>query len=163
MIEAGTGTGKSFGALVPALVMARTLGKRLVVSSSTVAFQHQYAEMDSPMLQSLLPLDFSFAVEGAAPLRLHRPADGRGQGSGPAGPRLRACDRAGPRASNKRIAGLMNAIPGGAWSLYLPQPGQGACNGKCNGKRFGLMLPKEARLRNNPLFGQSRYLNYRAC
>ena len=62
VIEAGTGTGKSFGALVPALVMARTLGKRLVVSSSTVALQHQYAEKDAPMLQSLLPLDFSFAV-----------------------------------------------------------------------------------------------------
>jgi ATP-dependent DNA helicase DinG len=62
VIEAGTGTGKSFGDLVPALVMARTLGKRLVVSSSTVALQHQYAEKDAPMLQSLLPLDFSFAV-----------------------------------------------------------------------------------------------------
>ena len=46
VIEAGTGTGKSFGALVPALVMARTLGRRLVVSSSTVALQHQYAEKD---------------------------------------------------------------------------------------------------------------------
>lgn len=62
VIEAGTGTGKSFGALVPALVMARTLGKRLVVSSSTVALQHQYAEKDAPMLQALLPLDFAFAV-----------------------------------------------------------------------------------------------------
>lgn len=62
VIEAGTGTGKSFGALVPALVMARTLGKRLVVSSSTVALQHQYAEKDAPRLQSVLPLDFSFAV-----------------------------------------------------------------------------------------------------
>jgi len=62
VIEAGTGTGKSFGALVPALVMARTLGRRLVVSSSTVALQHQYAEKDAPALQSLLPLDFSFAV-----------------------------------------------------------------------------------------------------
>jgi len=62
VIEAGTGTGKSFGALVPALVLARKLGKRLVVSSSTVALQHQYAEKDAPMLQSLLPLDFTFAV-----------------------------------------------------------------------------------------------------
>ena len=31
VIEVGTGTGKSFGALVPALVMARTLGKRLQI------------------------------------------------------------------------------------------------------------------------------------
>src|SRR5438093_781830 len=35
VVEAGTGTGKSFGALVPALVMARSRGRRLVVPSST--------------------------------------------------------------------------------------------------------------------------------
>ena len=40
VVEAGTGTGKSFGALVPALVLARARGRRLVVSSSTVALQH---------------------------------------------------------------------------------------------------------------------------
>lgn len=62
VVEAGTGTGKSFGALVPALVMARSRGKRLVVSSSTVALQHQYAEKDAPTLQRLLPLGFTFAV-----------------------------------------------------------------------------------------------------
>lgn len=62
IVEAGTGTGKSFGALVPALVMAKSRQKRLVVSSSTVALQHQYADKDAPTLQRLLPLQFSFAV-----------------------------------------------------------------------------------------------------
>lgn len=62
VVEAGTGTGKSFGALVPALVMARSRGKRLVVSSSTVALQHQYADKDVPTLQRLLPVPFTFAV-----------------------------------------------------------------------------------------------------
>jgi ATP-dependent DNA helicase DinG len=62
VIEAGTGTGKSFGALVPALVMARSRGRRLVVSSSTVALQHQYAEKDAPTLQRLLQSGFTFAV-----------------------------------------------------------------------------------------------------
>lgn len=62
VVEAGTGTGKSFGALVPALVLARSRGRRLVVSSSTVALQHQYAEKDAPALQQLLPFEFSFAV-----------------------------------------------------------------------------------------------------
>jgi len=62
VIEAGTGTGKSFGALVPALVMARARGKRLVVSSSTVALQHQYADKDAPTLQRVLPMGFTFAV-----------------------------------------------------------------------------------------------------
>jgi ATP-dependent DNA helicase DinG len=62
VIEAGTGTGKSFGALIPALVMARSRGKRLVVSSSTIALQHQYAEKDVPTMQRLLPFGFTFAV-----------------------------------------------------------------------------------------------------
>jgi ATP-dependent DNA helicase DinG len=62
VIEAGTGTGKTFGALVPALVMARALGRRLIVSSSTVALQHQYAQKDVPALQAVLPIDFTFAV-----------------------------------------------------------------------------------------------------
>ena len=62
IVEAGTGTGKSFGALVPALVMAKSRQKRLVVSSSTVALQHQYAEKDAPSLQRLLPMPFTFAV-----------------------------------------------------------------------------------------------------
>jgi ATP-dependent DNA helicase DinG len=62
IVEAGTGTGKSFGALVPALVMAKSRQKRLVVSSSTVALQHQYAEKDAPSLQRLVPIPFTFAV-----------------------------------------------------------------------------------------------------
>lgn len=62
VVEAGTGTGKSFGALVPALVMARSRGRRLVVSSSTVALQHQYAEKDAPTLQRSIPFGFTFAV-----------------------------------------------------------------------------------------------------
>jgi len=62
VIEAGTGTGKSFGALVPALVMARSRGKRLVVSSSTVALQQQYAHKDAPALARLMPEPFTFAI-----------------------------------------------------------------------------------------------------
>ena len=62
MIEAGTGTGKSFGALVPAIVLAKSRRRRLVVSSSTVALQHQYAEKDAPALQGVSPVEFTFAV-----------------------------------------------------------------------------------------------------
>jgi ATP-dependent DNA helicase DinG len=62
VIEAGTGTGKSFGALVPALAMARSRGKRLIVSSSTVALQQQYANKDAPTLARLLPEPFTYAI-----------------------------------------------------------------------------------------------------
>lgn len=60
--QCGTGTGKSIAASVPALVMAKSRGKRLVISSSTIALQHQYSERDIPALQRVLPLDFTFAV-----------------------------------------------------------------------------------------------------
>ncbi len=60
--QCGTGTGKSIAASVPALVMAKSRGKRLVISSSTIALQHQYSEKDIPALQRVLPIDFTFAV-----------------------------------------------------------------------------------------------------
>lgn len=65
VIEAGTGTGKTLGYLVPALVLAQSRGKRLVVSSSTVALQEQISLKDAPALQQVmseLGMGFSFAV-----------------------------------------------------------------------------------------------------
>ena len=62
VVEAGTGTGKTVGYLVPALVLARSRGKRLVVSSSTVALQAQLAGKDVPALQALMPQGFRYAL-----------------------------------------------------------------------------------------------------
>lgn len=65
VIEAGTGTGKTLGYLVPALVLAYSRRKHLVVSSSTVALQEQISLKDAPALQQVfseLGLGFSFAV-----------------------------------------------------------------------------------------------------
>lgn len=65
VIEAGTGTGKTLGYLVPALVLARRRRKHLVVSSSTVALQEQLSFKDAPALQQVLNglgLGFTFAV-----------------------------------------------------------------------------------------------------
>jgi ATP-dependent DNA helicase DinG len=46
IIEAGTGTGKTFAYLVPALLS----GKRVVISTGTRALQDQIAERDVPAL-----------------------------------------------------------------------------------------------------------------
>ena len=46
LVEAGTGTGKSFGYLVPALLS----GQRVVVSTATLALQHQLLNKDIPLL-----------------------------------------------------------------------------------------------------------------
>lgn len=64
LIEAGTGVGKSFAYLLPALRLI--LGsddadqrKRVVVSTHTIALQEQIIEKDIPLLQAVLPGEFT--------------------------------------------------------------------------------------------------------
>lgn len=56
--QAGTGTGKSLGYLIPAILS----GKRVVVSVTTKALQSQLAEKDMPFLQEHLGIDFPWTV-----------------------------------------------------------------------------------------------------
>lgn len=58
IIQAGTGTGKSLGYLVPALLN----GKRTVVATATKTLQDQLARHDLPLLKRHLGVDFSWAV-----------------------------------------------------------------------------------------------------
>lgn len=62
VIEAGTGTGKTLGYLLPALVLAHLRGKHLVVASSTVALQEQLLHKDVPALRQCLPFDVHCVV-----------------------------------------------------------------------------------------------------
>lgn len=57
LIEAGTGTGKSFGYLVPALLS----GKRVVVSTAKKALQRQLRDNDLPFLFEKLAVPRSYA------------------------------------------------------------------------------------------------------
>ena len=59
--EAGTGTGKSFAVLLPAILS----GKSVVISTATTLLQHQYATKDLPFLQKALAergVSFRYAV-----------------------------------------------------------------------------------------------------
>lgn len=56
--EAGTGTGKSLAALIPAILS----GQRVVVATATKALQNQYAEKDLPFLQAHLGVPFTWAI-----------------------------------------------------------------------------------------------------
>lgn len=56
--EAGCGTGKSLGYLIPAILS----GKRVVISTATKALQDQVANEDVPFLQEHLGKPFSFAL-----------------------------------------------------------------------------------------------------
>jgi ATP-dependent DNA helicase DinG len=59
MAEAGTGVGKSFAYLVPALLAAIDDPKcRVVVSTHTISLQEQLIRKDIPFLQSVMPKPF---------------------------------------------------------------------------------------------------------
>lgn len=65
MVEAGTGVGKSFAYLVPAILA--TAGeraedeprRRVIVSTHTISLQEQLIRKDIPLLNSVIPLEFT--------------------------------------------------------------------------------------------------------
>ncbi|MBO0697624.1 MAG: DEAD/DEAH box helicase [Zavarzinella sp.] len=68
MVEAGTGVGKSFAYLVPA-IQAALADKdcRVVVSTHTISLQEQLLRKDIPFLQSVMPQEFkAVLVKGRA-------------------------------------------------------------------------------------------------
>ncbi len=59
LVEAGTGVGKSFAYLVPAIDHVLRNGGRVVVSTHTIALQEQLIEKDIPFLQSVFKTKFT--------------------------------------------------------------------------------------------------------
>ena len=59
MVEAGTGVGKSFAYLVPAILAAAEAGKKVVVSTHTISLQEQLLDKDIPFLRAVMPHEFS--------------------------------------------------------------------------------------------------------
>jgi len=53
MVEAGTGVGKSFAYLVPAVREILRTGKRVVVATNTIALQEQLVHKDIPVLEKV--------------------------------------------------------------------------------------------------------------
>jgi ATP-dependent DNA helicase DinG len=59
IVEAGTGVGKSFAYLVPAILAAVHDKKKVVVSTHTIALQEQLLNKDIPFLQSVMGEEFT--------------------------------------------------------------------------------------------------------
>src|SRR6187455_1521790 len=59
LAEAGTGVGKSFAYLLPAIDYAVRTKKRVVISTHTISLQEQLIEKDIPLLRSLSPEEFT--------------------------------------------------------------------------------------------------------
>lgn len=62
LVEAGTGVGKSFAYLIPALIRAADCGETVLIATNTISLQEQLVEKDIPLLTSLL-----FPDEGGTP------------------------------------------------------------------------------------------------
>jgi ATP-dependent DNA helicase DinG len=59
MVEAGTGVGKSFAYLLPAIQYAVEKRKRVVISTHTISLQQQLIAKDIPLLQAAWPQEFT--------------------------------------------------------------------------------------------------------
>lgn len=59
LVEAGTGVGKSFAYLIPAIERAVRTGERVVISTHTIALQEQLIHKDIPFLKGVFPQEFS--------------------------------------------------------------------------------------------------------
>ena len=59
IVEAGTGIGKSFAYLIPAVSLALKAEQTVVISTNTISLQEQLINKDIPFLQRVLPRNFT--------------------------------------------------------------------------------------------------------
>lgn len=57
LVEAGTGVGKSFAYLIPAIIRATLFGEVVVIATNTISLQEQLVQKDIPLLMNALGLD----------------------------------------------------------------------------------------------------------
>jgi ATP-dependent DNA helicase DinG len=62
LVEAGTGVGKSFGYLIPAILFAVANRKKAIISTHTINLQEQLIQKDLPILEKVLPVTFSYTM-----------------------------------------------------------------------------------------------------
>ncbi|MDO3409643.1 ATP-dependent DNA helicase DinG [Saccharibacillus sp. CPCC 101409] len=62
LIEAGTGTGKSLGYLIPAIYESVKHDRKVMVSTHTINLQEQLRERDVPLLSRVVPFEFRASV-----------------------------------------------------------------------------------------------------
>lgn len=62
VVEAGTGTGKTLAYLLACIPIAKAMGKKLVISTATVALQDQIVQKDLPDLRQHTGIDFDWTL-----------------------------------------------------------------------------------------------------
>lgn len=131
--EGPCGTGKSVAYAVPAVHHAHHEKKRVVIATANIALQEQLVRKDLPMLASVLPWPFTFALlEGRNKyVCLDRMADheraARGHGDRPHRRRVRDALQAPARARRPRRAT--------SWSSISTRPTAAASDAVRGGRR----------------------------
>ncbi len=147
-VEAGTGVGKSFAYLVPAVLIGLSHKRRVLVSTHTINLQEQLIEKDIPYLQTLLGKTHPFnavLIKGRAnylcPRRLQRAL------------RESAHLFTGPEQRELlRIAQWARRTPDGSLSDLDPQPDGKVWSEVCSER--GLCSPKLCETGNAKCFYQ---------
>lgn len=62
IVEAGTGVGKSFAYLIPAIYYAVQNKKKVIISTYTISLQEQLVFKDVPFLKKILPFEFNVSI-----------------------------------------------------------------------------------------------------
>jgi len=62
MVEAGTGVGKTFAYLIPAVYWAHLNSEKVIISTRTINLQEQIYYKDLPVLKKILPFDFNYEL-----------------------------------------------------------------------------------------------------
>lgn len=62
VFEAGTGVGKSYAYLIPAIIWSVKNKERIVISTGTINLQQQLCEKDLPMAQKITGINFKFVL-----------------------------------------------------------------------------------------------------
>ena len=136
LVEAGTGVGKSFAYLLPAIDYAVRKKKRVIVSTHTISLQEQLVEKDIPLIQSVYPQEFSAVlVKGRSNYLCQRRleqarAAGDAFRSAGATPIAARYSTPGPSATGDgSLADLPQAPQPGVWERICAE------HGNCLGKR----------------------------
>ncbi len=62
IVEAGTGVGKSLAYLVPSILFSVRRQKKAIISTQTINLQEQLMDKDLPLLEKILPVEFSYTM-----------------------------------------------------------------------------------------------------
>ena len=136
LVEAGTGVGKSFAYLLPAIDYAVKHKKRVVISTHTISLQEQLIDKDIPLIQAVYPDEFTAVlVKGRSNYLCQRRLEQARQRQNVFSTTIASSSRSGRSRSGRRrprdgsLADLPTVPDPGVWDKVCAE------HGNCLGKK----------------------------